>query len=70
MPIASNRFLYAMLGYGALAACAFFTLSDKIRIFVLIFLAAMALMTWSAMEREKLAAKEREESASQRSDPR
>ena len=64
MPSASNRFLYAMLAYGALATSAFFTLTGDIRIFILILLGGLAVLTWSAMEREKLREQEREEQGS------
>jgi hypothetical protein len=50
----SSRLVVAFLLYGALATSAFFTLRGEIRVFVLIFFAALALKTWLAHARAQL----------------
>jgi hypothetical protein len=50
----SSRLVVAFLLYGALAASAFFSLRGEVRVFVLIFFAALAVKTWLAHARAQL----------------
>jgi hypothetical protein len=54
----TNRLLAAMSLYGLLAASTFFTLDGEIRAVVLILFIGLAIMTWTAHERQKLNAQE------------
>lgn len=65
----SNRLFIAFLLYGALAASAFYTLTGKTRIFVLILFAGLAFKTWLVQERRKLYSTEEPGADASRDEP-